>query len=371
MTNHREKRAAGLASAIVALLAAGALVPGCKPKTGERGPGGESAKESDGVESLDGAGASFPYPVYSQWAYAYEKQKGVRINYQSIGSGGGIAQIKAGTVDFGASDAPLKAEELEEADLLQFPMIMGGVVPVVNVQGVRAGGLQLTAELLVDIFSGEITKWNDDAVSARNPEIDLPDKDITVVHRADGSGTTWIFTNFLSKVSEQWDEEVGTGKAVEWPTGVGGKGNEGVAQYVQKIDGAIGYVEYAYALNNKIPHVRLENAAGRFVEPTQETFQAAAANADWENAAGFYMVLTNQPGEKSWPITGASFILLRTEQDSRAEARAMLDFFSWCFENGDEAATKLHYVPIPDPVIELVKERWSSGLTAGGEPVWP
>ncbi len=322
------------------------------------------------VESLDGAGASFPYPIYSQWAYSYEKQKGLKLNYQSIGSGGGIAQIKAKTVDFGASDAPLEKAELDEAGLVQFPMIMGGVVPIVNIEGVGKGQLDLPSSVLADIFLGKITKWNDEAITRHNDGLDLPDKDITVVHRADGSGTTWIFTNFLEKVSSEWKQKVGMGKAVEWPCGVGGKGNEGVAQYVQKIDGAVGYVEYAYALENEIPYAILQNQAGKFVAPTIESFQAAAASADWKNAPGFYMVLTDQPGDASWPITGASFILMYRDQPDAARARAMIAFFSWCYDRGGEAAEKLHYVPMPGPVIELVEEQWRTQITAGGKPVW-
>lgn len=319
---------------------------------------------------LNGAGASFPYPVYAQWAHRYYKLKGVRINYQSIGSGGGIAQIKAKTVDYGASDAPLKAKALDDAGLIQFPMVMGGVVPVINVKGVGAGKLKLSPKVLADIFLGRIKKWNDDAIKALNPGMSLPGTAINVVHRADGSGTTWIFTNYLSKVSADWKSKVGTGKAVAWPTGVGGKGNEGVAGYVKRLDGAIGYVEYAYALENKIPHVLLQNQAGKFVAPTIETFQAAAANADWAKAPSFYMVLTNQPGDQSWPITGATFILLHKKQRNAAKAKAMLAFFDWCFRYGGDTAKKLHYVPMPEAVVKLVQARWRTDLSAGGKPVW-
>jgi len=319
---------------------------------------------------LSGAGASFPYPVYAQWAHRYHRLKGVRINYQSIGSGGGIAQIKAKTVDFGASDAPLKAKDLDAAGLIQFPMVMGGVVPVINVPGVSPGQLKLSAALVADIFGGNIKKWNDSAIAKLNPGLKLPAKAITVVHRADGSGTTWIFTNYLSKVSAAWNKKVGTGKAVGWPTGVGGKGNEGVASYVKRLTGAIGYVEYAYALKNKIPHVLLQNQAGQFVAPTIETFQAAAANADWSKAPGFYMVLTDQPGARSWPITGASFILMHKNQTHARKAKAMLKFFDWCYRYGGDTAKKLHYVPLPKAVVALVKKRWRSDLRAAGQPVW-
>lgn len=319
---------------------------------------------------LNGAGASFPYPVYAQWAHRYNKLKGVRINYQSIGSGGGIAQIKAKTVDFGASDAPLKAKDLDAAGLIQFPMVMGGVVPVINVPGVGAGQLKLTADLLANIFGGRIKKWNDEAIAAANPDVKLPSVAINVVYRADGSGTTWIFTNYLSKISPAWKKKVGTGKAVAWPTGVGGKGNEGVAGYVKRLRGAIGYVEYAYALKNRIPHVLLQNKDGKYVAPTIETFQAAAASADWAKAPGFYMVLTHQGGAQSWPITGATFILMHKKQTSAAKAKAMLQFFDWCYRYGGDTAKKLHYVPLPKAVVKLVQDRWRKDLRAAGKPVW-
>ncbi len=319
---------------------------------------------------INGAGASFPYPVYAQWAHRYHKLKGVRVNYQSIGSGGGIAQIKAKTVDYGASDAPLLAKDLDAAGLIQFPMVMGGVVPVINVPGVGAGKLKLSAALLADLFLGRIKKWNDGAIAALNPGLKLPAKSIQVVHRADGSGTTWIFTNYLSKVSATWKNKVGTGKAVAWPTGVGGKGNEGVAGYVKRLSGAIGYVEYAYALGNKIPHVLLQNRAGKFVAPTIETFGAAALHADWAHAPGFYMVLTNQPGDRSWPITGATFILMHKNQRDANKAKAMLTFFDWCYRYGSDTAKGLHYVPLPKPVVKLVQDSWRTTLRAAGRPVW-
>ncbi len=322
------------------------------------------------ASTINGAGATFPYPVYSQWAYQYEKITGVRLNYQSIGSGGGIKQIKAKTVDFGASDAPLEAAELDEAGLLQFPMIMGGVVPVVNISGVAPGTLHLTAEVLADIYLGKITKWNDSRIVADNKGLSLPDQDITVVHRADGSGTTWIFTNYLTKVSSEWAEKVGNNKAVEWPAGVGGKGNEGVAAYVQRINGAIGYVEYAYALQNKMTHALLQNKAGKFVAPTSESFQAAAANADWANAKGYYMVLTDQPGDTSWPITGASFILVYKDQINAETAKAVLDFFAWSYENGGPTALKLDYVPMPENVVKMVEATWAEQIRAKGQQVW-
>ncbi|MFQ5511183.1 MAG: phosphate ABC transporter substrate-binding protein PstS [Candidatus Krumholzibacteriia bacterium] len=319
---------------------------------------------------INGAGATFPYPVYSQWAYRYKNLTGDQINYQSIGSGGGIAQITAKTVHFGASDAPLAPEKLEENGLIQFPMVMGGVVPVVNVPGVAAGDLRLTPGVLAGIYLGNITKWNDEAIRSINPRVGLPDKSITVVHRADGSGTTWIFTNYLKKVSREWNDQVGFGKAVDWPAGIGGKGNEGVAAYVQRVKGSIGYVEFAYALQNKMTHTLLQNGTGAFVSPTIETFQAAAANAEWQDAKGFYLVLTDQPGEHSWPITGATFILIHKEQADAGLAKAMLEYFDWCYRHGGDVARDLHYVPMPGEVVEMVQATWRSQIKSGGAPVW-
>jgi phosphate transport system substrate-binding protein len=330
--------------------------------------GGAVAAE---VSQISGAGATFPYPVYAKWAEAYAQKTGVQMNYQSIGSGGGIKQIKAKTVDFGASDAPLEAKELDEAGLMQFPMIMGGVVPVVNVPDLKAGELKLSGAVLADIFLGKVTQWNDPAIAALNAGTKLPDTAISVVHRSDGSGTTWIFTNYLSKVSEDWAKKVGNDKAVSWPVGVGGKGNEGVASYVGRIKGSIGYVEYAYALQNKIPHVRLENRDGKFVEPTSESFQAAAAGADWAHAPGFYMVLTDQPGADSWPITGASFILVYKTQEKPATGAAVLNFFDWAYRNGQSLAEQLDYVPMPASVVGLVEKTWAAEIKdASGKPVW-
>ncbi len=323
------------------------------------------------AQTLNGAGATFPYPVYSKWAYEYNRTTGVKLNYQSIGSGAGIAQIKAKTVDFGASDAPLTVEELDQTGLVQFPMVMGGVVPVVNVEGVKPGELKLTPALLADIFLGSVKNWDDSAVRKINPGIALPKQAITVVHRSDGSGTTWIFTNYLDKVSSTWHIKVGTDKAVSWPAGVGGKGNEGVAAYVQRLNGSIGYVEFAYALQNKMTFTLLRNKAGAFVPPTIESFQAAAANADWKNAPGFYMVLTDQPGNASWPITGASFILVYKDIKDSAIAGNMLKFFDWCYRNGDESARSLFYVPMPETVVRLVENMWAKDVKSGGKAVWP
>lgn len=321
---------------------------------------------------LNGAGATFPFPIYSRWAYSYNKQTGVRLNYQSIGSGGGIKQIKAKTVDFGASDAPLKPEELEKFGLMQFPMIMGGVVPVIHLEGIKAGRLKLTAANLADIYLGKISKWNDARVAADNPDLSLPDKAITVVHRADGSGTTWIFTNYLSKVSAEWKNKLGNAKAVAWPAGVGGKGNEGVAAFVKKLNGSIGYVEYAYATQNKMAYVRLQNHDGKFVTPTSENFQAAAAGADWAHAKGYYLVLTDQPGADSWPITGASFILMYKEQAKPSQAKEVLKFFDWCYRNGAGAASELDYVAMPETVADMVRDTWRNVLhDSEGNAVWP
>ncbi len=323
-----------------------------------------------GTVTINGAGATFPYPIYAQWAYKYEKLTAVKLNYQSIGSGGGVAQIKAGTVDFGASDAPLKADELDKLGLIQFPMIIGGVVPVVNIKGIKPGQLRLSPAVLADIFLGKITSWNDRRITKLNKSLKLPEQAVTVVHRADGSGTTWIFTNYLSKVSKQWQKDIGTGKAVAWPAGIGGKGNEGVANYVRRVNGAIGYVEYAYALQNNLGYVLLQNRAGKFVAPTGSTFQAAAANADWKNAPGYYIVLTDQPGSDSWPITGASFMLIYKAQKDVDQAKAMLKFFDWCYRYGGQMAKDLHYVPVPSNVVELVEENWRQQLYVPSQ-VWP
>jgi len=302
--------------------------------------------------------------------HEYQELFGVKVNYQSIGSGGGIAQIKAKTVDFGASDAPLRQEELDAAGLIQFPMILGGVVVVVNVEGVGPGKLRLSRRALAGIFLGKIRKWDDHLIARDNPGLSLPAREITVVHRADGSGTTWIFTNYLDKISREWHEKVGTGKAVRWPVGIGAKGNEGVSAYVQRVKGSIGYVEFAYAVQNKLSYALLENKAGNYVAPTLESFQAAAANADWRHAPGFYLVLTDQPGEKSWPITGASFILIHREQADLRKAKAMLKYFSWCYRHGGDTARKLGYVPLPANVVSLIEEAWRRQIRCHGAPVW-
>ena len=324
------------------------------------------------VKTINGAGATFPYPVYAKWAEAYYKATGIKLNYQSIGSGGGVKQIKAKTVDFGASDAPLKPEELKKHGLFQWPQIMGGVVPVVNIRGLKSGQLKLSREVLAGIYLGTIRTWNDPKIAALNPGLKLPSRKITVVHRSDGSGTTFIFTNYLAKISPVWKEKVGFGKAISWPTGIGGKGNEGVASYVKRIPGGIGYVEFAYALQNKLTTVLLENHDGKYVAPTAETFQAAAASADWAKAEGYYLILTDQPGEKSWPITGASFILVHKVAEKPERTKAVLKFFDWAFKNGGEMALKLHYVPMPENVVKMVEEKWASEIKdTSGNPVWP
>jgi phosphate transport system substrate-binding protein len=323
------------------------------------------------VKMLSGAGASFPYPLYAKWAQAYFDKTGVQLNYQSIGSGGGIKQIKAQTVDFGASDSPLQPAALIEAGLVQFPTVLGGVVPVVNLQGIKPGDLKLSSEVLADLFLGDIKTWNDPRIATLNPGIKLPATQVIVVHRADGSGTTWIFTNYLSKVSPKWAKDVGNDIAVSWPAGVGGKGNEGLASLVGRLDGAIGYVEYAYTVQNKLTFTKLQNRAGKFVGPTIETFQAAAAQAKWESAPGFYMILTDQPGDATWPIVGATFILMHGDQNAPDTARAVLDFFDWAYKSGDQMAQELDYVPLPDKVVGLIHQEWQTQIKGPtGQPVW-
>ncbi len=323
------------------------------------------------AETLNGAGATFPYPIYAKWAEAYNKETGTRINYQSIGSGGGIKQIKAKTVQFGASDKPLDIKELDGDGLLQFPMVMGGVVPVINVAGIKPGELKLTGALLADIYLGKIKEWDDAAIARLNPGVKLPKDRINVVHRADGSGTTYIFTHYLAKVSPEFGKEIGTNTAVSWKSGVGGKGNEGVASYVQRLKGAIGYVEYAYALQNKMTYAQLQNKAGQFVKPDIETFQSAAANADWAKTPGFELMLTDQPGAKSWPITGATFILMHKKPESPEKSAEALKFFDWAYRRGDKMAEELHYIPMPASVVKLVEETWKKDMRdASGKAVW-
>ncbi len=323
---------------------------------------------SANAADVTGAGASFPAPIYAKWADAYQKATGNRVNYQSIGSGGGIKQITAKTVDFGASDMPLKPEVLEKDGLMQFPTVIGGVVPVVNLEGVKPGQLKLTGPVLADIYIGKITKWNDKAIAELNPGVPLPASDIGVVRRADGSGTTFIFTNYLSKVSADWKQKVGEGTAVQWPIGLGGKGNEGVSAFVQRLPGSIGYVEYAYAKQNKLTHAILKNAAGSFVAPNDTSFKAAAAHADWSKSA-FYEILTEEPGKDSWPITGATFILMHKVQDKPAQAAEVIKFFDWSYKNGAKMADELDYVPLPDSLIKLIHSSWGQLKDASGKAV--
>jgi len=318
---------------------------------------------------ITGAGATFPYPLYSKWAEAYKAKTGVGMNYQSIGSGGGIKQITAKTVDFGATDAPLTAEQLEKEGLVQFPMVMGGVVPVMNIEGIKPGGIRLTGAVIADIYLGKITKWNAPAIAALNKGVKLPDQDITVVARSDGSGTTFIFTNYLSKVSAEWKDKVGNNTSVKWATGVSGKGNEGVAAYVQRLTGSIGYVEYAYALQNKMTYALLQNKDGVYVGPDDKTFRAAAANADWSKAPGFYLMLTDQPGKESWPLTGATFILMHKKQDKPENGAIALKFFNWAYESGDKMALDLDYVPMPDTVVKQVQAEWKKIQDGSGKPI--
>lgn len=317
---------------------------------------------------VTGAGASFPAPIYAKWADGYQKATGNRINYQSIGSGGGIKQITAKTVDFGASDMPLKPEVLDKDGLIQFPTVIGGVVPVVNLAGIKPGELKLTGAVLADIYLGKITKWNDKAIAEINPGLPLPANDIGVVRRADGSGTTFIFSNYLSKVSAEWKQKVGEGTAVQWPVGLGGKGNEGVSAFVQRLSGSIGYVEYAYAKQNNMTYALLKNSAGNFVVPDDSTFKAAAAHADWSKSA-FYEILTDEPGKDSWPITGATFILMHKVQDKPAQAAEVIKFFDWSYKNGDRMAAELNYVPLPDSLVKSIHTAWGQLKDSSGKPV--
>ncbi len=311
---------------------------------------------------ITGAGATFPFPIYSKWADAYKKETGNGLNYQSIGSGAGIKQIQAKTVTFGATDAPLTADDLKKSGLVQWPMVMGGIVPVVNLEGVKPGELVLDGSTLADIYLGKIKTWDDAAIKKLNASVKLPSTPITVVRRSDGSGTTFNFTDYLAKVSADWKAKPGVGTAVEWPVGVGAKGNDGVAGNVGQTKNSIGYVEYAYAKQNKLTHADMINAAGKRVAPTTPSFQAAAANADWANAPGYYQILTNQKGDGSWPITAATFILMYGEPADKAAATEALKFFGWAFEKGDKMAEELDYIPMPKPVVELIKKTWGSDI---------
>lgn len=321
--------------------------------------------------NISGAGATFPYPVYAKWADAYKKQTGIGLNYQSIGSGGGIKQITGGTVTFGASDAPLKPEQLQKAGLVQWPMIMGGIVPIVHLKGIKPGELVIDGPTLARIYLGEIKTWNDPALTALNPEVTLPSTAIAVVHRSDGSGTTFNFTDYLSKISPEWKDRVGSATTVEWPAGVGAKGNEGVANQTTQIDGAIGYVEYAYAAQNHIAYMKMKNAAGNVVAPDMTSFSAAASNAEWAKAPGYYLILTNAPGDRSWPIAATSFILMPKQPKDTQAAKQALTFFDWAFKSGDRMAEALDYVPVPDHIVALIRKTWAQEIkSTSGEPVY-
>jgi phosphate transport system substrate-binding protein len=317
-----------------------------------------------GAEAADisGAGATFPYPIYSKWADAYKQQTGIGLNYQSIGSGGGIKQIKAKTVTFGASDMPLEAKDLQDAGLVQFPMIIGGVVPVVNIKGVQGGQMVLDGATVAQLYLGEITKWNDPRIKKLNPSLALPETAIAPIYRSDGSGTNFLFSNFLSNSYPKFKETIGANTSVQWPAGIGAKGNEGVANMTTQTDGAIGYVEYAYAKQNKMAYTDLINSAGKKVAPDAESFQAAAANADWAHAPGYHLILTNQPGEKSWPITGASFILVYSNPPDPAATGAALKFFDWAYRNGAKMASDLDYVPLPASLVNQVRGTWKTQI---------
>ncbi|WP_269714292.1 phosphate ABC transporter substrate-binding protein PstS [Caulobacter sp. NIBR2454] len=326
---------------------------------------GATAAKAD----ISGAGATFPAPVYAKWAEAYKRQTGVGLNYQAIGSGGGIRQITAKTVAFGASDKPLNPDDLASSGLIQFPTVIGGVVPVLNIPGVAPGQLRLTGPLLADIFRGQIKRWNDPAIVRLNPGVKLPPIPITVVHRADGSGTTFLFTTYLSQKAPRWAEQVGANDSVQWPTGLGGKGNDGVSAFVKQTTGSIGYVEYAFAKQNKLTHAQMQNRAGKFVQPTADAFSAAAANAKWSSAPGYYLLLLDQPGANSWPITGATFILMHKNQTNAEQGREVLKFFDWAFKSGDNLASSLDYVAMPAAIKTQIRKTWSSQIKSGGKSV--
>jgi len=340
-------------------LAAALLAAACQPSDSG------SATGAQGASQVSGAGASFIYPLVSKWSADYNAATAHQVNYQSIGSGGGIAQVKQGTVDFGSSDKPLSSAELAESGLGQFPSAIGGVVPVVNIEGLEPGALKLTGPVLADIFLGKVTTWTAPEITALNPGLALPDGKISVVHRSDGSGTSFNFTNYLSKVSPDWQAQVGEGTSVSWPLGVGGKGNEGVASYVQQIKGAIGYVELAYALQNTMPYASMQNAEGHFVEPSAESFAAAARTADWASASDFDLVITNAPGADSWPITATNFMLMPKQPRDPARSQATLDFFKWALEQGQAQASELHYVPLPAELVQQVEAYWAAEFNYG------
>lgn len=321
-----------------------------------------AASTSALAADITGAGATFPFPIYSKWADAYKKETGNGLNYQSIGSGGGIKQIQAKTVTFGATDMPLKVEQLEKDGLVQWPMVMGAIVAVVNLDGVKPGEMVFDGETLANIYLGKITKWDDAAIKKLNPSVKLPSEAITVVRRSDGSGTTFNFTDYLSKVSADWKSKVGSGTAVEWPVGVGAKGNEGVSGNISQTKNSIGYVEYAYAKQNKLTYTAMVNHAAKTVQPTVEAFQAAASNADWAKAPGYYVILTDQPGDKSWPITASTFILMHKEPADKAASAEAVKFFKWAFAKGGKMAEELDYIPMPDSVVKLIEKTWTADI---------
>ena len=350
------------------VLAGGAVLLAACGKGSGPAAGSSSAPSVGG--GISGAGATFPAPIYAKWAQDYRQQSGVSLNYQAIGSGGGIKQIQARTVDFGASDKPLKPEDLDKQGLYQFPTVMGGVVPIMNLAGVAPGQLHLTGPVLASIFLGQIPKWNDPKIAALNPGVNLPNLPITVVHRSDGSGTSFLFTSYLSMVSPAFAQKVGASDAAAWPTGLGGKGNDGVAAFVKQTAGAIGYVEFAYARQNNMAYADMQNGDGAFVAPTAQAFAAAASGADWSKAPGNYLLLLNQPGAGAWPITGATFILVYKQQSDAAKGRAVLSFFDWAYKNGDAAASSLDYVALPDQVKTLVRGQWAGITGPDGKPVY-
>ena len=356
---------------ILAMTAAGAVLLSACGKGSAPASGTSASNAPSAGGGISGAGATFPAPLYAKWAQAYQQQTGSNLNYQAIGSGGGIKQIKAKTVDFGASDKPLKPQELDQAGLYQFPTVMGGVVPIMNLPGIQPGQLHLNGPVLASIFLGAVTKWNDPQIAALNPGVALPNLPITVVHRSDGSGTSFLFTSYLSMVSPAFQQKVGASDAVQWPTGLGGKGNDGVAAFVKQTAGSIGYVEFAYATQNKMTYADLQAHDGAFVAPTAQGFAAAAAGADWTKAPGNYLLLLNQPGASAWPITGATFILIYKRQSDPAKAKAVLSFFDWAYKTGDAAASGLDYVPLPADVKALVRKQWSGVTGPDGKPVYP
>ncbi|RAK52540.1 phosphate ABC transporter substrate-binding protein PstS [Phenylobacterium deserti] len=352
----------------VALMAGVLLLAGCNKPAGDAKAGGQGPAAASA--SISGAGATFPAPLYARWAETYRASSGLTLNYQAIGSGGGVKQIQAKTVDFGASDKPMKPEDLDKAGLYQFPTVMGGVVPVVNLPGVQPGQLKLSGPVLADIYLGQIKSWRAPQIAALNPGVNLPNLPITVVHRSDGSGTSFLFTTYLAGKSPAWAQRVGASDAVEWPAGIGGKGNDGVAAFVKQTGGAIGYVEFAYATQNKLTFTQLQNRDGAFVSPTAAAFAAAAAGADWANAPGNYLLLIDQAGGASWPITGATFILVHRQQADAAKGRAVLSFFDWAYKNGDQGAAQLDYVPLPAAVKDLVRSQWANVKGPDGQPVY-